>query len=91
MRILITFVVAGAVALLVNVPSARAQASDLASDCKTELSKYCPDAKSQDEMMECIEKREKMGKKKSGLSHKCYEAHEKLETPEHEKTEKHEK
>ena len=88
MKSLITFVVAGAVALVINVPSARAEGSDLATQCKTELAKYCPDAKSQDEMMECIEKREQMGKKKSGLSHKCYEAHEKLESPEHEKGEK---
>jgi hypothetical protein len=83
--------VAGAVALLINVPSARAQGPDLQTACKSEIAKYCPDAKSNDEIMECIEKREKMGKKKSGLSHKCYEAHEKLESPEQEKNEKHEK
>lgn len=78
---------AGLFALL--APPARAQAPDLSKECSSEIAKYCPSAKSNDEIMECIEKREKMGKKKSGLSHKCYEAHEKLESPEQEKGEKH--
>lgn len=86
MKNVIAFVVAGAVALLA-VPLARAQAPDLATECKSEVAKYCPDAKSNDDIMACIEKREKMGKKKSGLSHRCYEAHEKLESPEQEKKE----
>lgn len=76
----------GAAALLF-APTARAQTTDLSKDCSAEVSRYCPDAKSNDEIMSCIEKREKMGKKKSGLSKQCYNAHEKLETPEMEKGE----
>ena len=91
MKSLGLFVVTGTLAFLVGAPSAHAQNPELATECKTELAKFCPDAKTQDAMMECIEKREHMGKKTSGLSHRCYEAHEKLETPEHEKSEKHEK
>ncbi len=81
----------GAAALLMAAPAARAQAPDLGKECSAEVAKYCPSEKSNDEIMECLEKREKMGRKKSGLSKKCYEAHEKLESPEQEKNEKHEK
>ncbi len=38
--------------------------------------------------MKCIDEREQMGKKESGVSKKCYDAHEKLEPPEHERSEK---
>ncbi|MCA1662831.1 MAG: hypothetical protein LC659_00890 [Myxococcales bacterium] len=81
----------GSAVFLIGAPAARAQAPDLSKQCSGEIAKYCPTAKSNDEIMECIEKREQMGKKKSGLSHKCYEAHEKLESPESEKREKNEK
>ena len=88
MKALLAFVLGGGLVLV--APSVRAQGPDLAKECSAEVAKYCPDAKSNDEVMSCIEKREKMGKKRSGLSHKCYEAHEKLESPEQEKGEKHE-
>jgi hypothetical protein len=89
MKNVLTVVFAGGVALLVGAP-AQAQAPDLSRECSAEVSRFCPSAKTNDEIMDCIDKREKMGKKKSGVSKNCYEAHEKLETPEHEKTEKHE-
>ena len=88
MKALLAFVIGGGLVLV--APSVRAQSPDLAKECSAEVAKYCPDAKSNDDIMSCIEKREKMGRKKSGLSHKCYEAHEKLESPEQEKNEKHE-
>jgi len=88
MRAAIAFVLGGGLVLL--APSAFAQGPDLSKECSAEVAKYCPEAKSNDDIMSCVEKREKMGKKQSGLSHKCYEAHEKLESPEQEKGEKHE-
>ena len=87
MRALVTLGLSGG--LLLVAPSVRGQGPDLSKECSAEVAKYCPDAKSNDEIMSCIEKREKMGKKKSGLSHKCYEAHESIESPEQEKNERH--
>ena len=88
MRAAIAFALGGGLVLI--GPSLYAEGPDLAKDCSAEVAKYCPEAKSNEDIMSCIEKREKMGQKKSGLSHRCYEAHEKLESPADEKREKHE-
>lgn len=77
-----------ALSLLTIVPAARAHANDLSKDCRAEIAEFCPEAKSQDDIQSCLEKREELGKS-SGLSKKCYNTHEKLESPEHEKSEHH--
>ena len=65
----------------------RADIPDDWKPCAKEIKKYCKDATETKAIFDCIEKREKMGKK-SGLSHACYEAHEKMEGTEHEADEK---
>jgi hypothetical protein len=46
--------------------------------CGKEIGQYCSKATESAAIFECIEKREKLGKK-SGLSKECLEAHEKYE------------
>jgi hypothetical protein len=46
--------------------------------CGREISQYCSKATDSAAIFECIEKREKLGKK-SGLSQECLQAHEKYE------------
>src|SRR3954468_13353967 len=69
--------------------------SDTWKECSKETDKYCKTAKGDDAIFEGLEKREQMGKKKSGLASKCYKAHEAYEhragkTDENEAAEKHE-
>jgi hypothetical protein len=66
---------------------ARAEVPAEWKSCSKEIDKYCKGMSDSHEIMECIEKREKLGKK-SGLSKACYAAHEKLEGPENEAKEK---
>jgi hypothetical protein len=54
-------------------------ASEQWKDCSHEIDQYCKGKKSDVDIFECIENREQMGKKKSGLSPKCDEAHERYE------------
>jgi len=56
-------------------------------DCEKEIGKFCKGVTESKAIFECIERREKLGKK-SGLSKKCNDAHEKQETPEQEQNEK---
>jgi hypothetical protein len=79
------FVLAFAAASLLGT-AARAEVPEEWKACSKEIDKYCKGATDSHEIMECIEKREKLGKK-SGLSKACYAAHEKLESPETEKGE----
>jgi hypothetical protein len=69
---------------------ARAEVPTEWKACAKEINKYCKGMSESHEIMECIETREKLGKK-SGLSKACYQAHEKLEGPENEAQEKGEK
>ena len=47
--------------------------------CEKEIAKYCPKAADDEAIFSCIEKREHLGAKKSGLSKACNAAHEKYE------------
>jgi hypothetical protein len=66
-----------AAAFLMTAPSAFA--SHLSKACKSDLKKFGCEAKTDQEVHECIEKNEKEGSKKEGLSSKCYKAHESYE------------
>jgi hypothetical protein len=67
-------------------------ASELQKACSNEIKQYCNGAKEDKDIFECVEKREHMGKKKSGLSSECYEAHERYEEKmgHHEEDQRHE-
>jgi len=65
MKNVLTVMFAGGFALLVGMP-ARAQTADLSTECSAEVQKFCPSAKTNDEIMTCLEKREKMEKHEGG-------------------------
>lgn len=58
--------------------------------CQKEIARYCPEAKGDDPIFQCIEKREALGAR-SGLSKECNEAHERYEKQTGKETEEHEK
>jgi hypothetical protein len=58
--------------------AARAEVPAEWKSCRKEVAQYCSKAADSGAIFECIEKREKLGKK-SGLSADCLEAHEKYE------------
>jgi hypothetical protein len=58
--------------------------------CEKEVAKYCQKAADDEAIFSCIEKREHLGAKKSGLSKACNAAHEKYEAKSGKEHEEHE-
>lgn len=69
--------------------AAHAAGPDTWQACQKEIARYCPEAKGDDPIFQCIEKREALGAR-SGLSKECNEAHERYEKQSGKETEEHE-